>query len=150
MIFLRELILRPVPENLKETYPFSCEVVRQLERLSFQAPVTFFVGENGSGKSTLLEAIAGGAALPVVGSKNIQEDETLHYARILSDYLQLVWTVKRGKGFFLRAEDFFGFTKRLNRMRAELQEEIQRLNTTLPEDTENSLPWEQWKGRFQI
>lgn len=29
-----------------------------LERLRFDRPVTFFVGENSSGKSTLLEAIA--------------------------------------------------------------------------------------------
>ena len=32
--------------------------IRELDELSFNTPVTFFVGENGSGKSTLLEAIA--------------------------------------------------------------------------------------------
>lgn len=133
MIFLREIVKRAVPEQLDASYPFNCVTVRELTQLAFRTPVTFFVGENGSGKSTLLEAIAGGARLPVVGSRNIQDDETLHYARLLSEYLQLVWSVKRGKGFFLRAEDFFGFTKRLHLMRAELQEEIIRLDTSLPD-----------------
>lgn len=44
-----------------DSYLASLPAVRCLSsmgQLSFDAPVTFFVGENGTGKSTLLEAIA--------------------------------------------------------------------------------------------
>ena len=34
--------------------------------------------------------------------------------------LKLGWTRRTRKGFFIRAEDFFGFTKQLAQMRAEM------------------------------
>ena len=82
--------------------------------------VTFFVGENGSGKSTLLEAIAAAARLPAVGSEDLDADDTLDAQRALAGALQLVWGRRTSRGFFLRAEDFFGFAKRLSAMRSEL------------------------------
>jgi predicted ATPase len=91
-----------------------------LDALDLSAPVTFFVGENGSGKSTMLEAIAAAARLPTVGSDEVRSDGTLAAQRDLADALQLVWSRRTKRGFFLRAEDFFGFTKRLAVMRAEL------------------------------
>jgi predicted ATPase len=103
------------------SFPFSVPAIRSLEGLDLAAPVTFFVGENGSGKSTVLEAIAAAARLPTVGSDDVQADTTLAAQRALADALQLVWGRRTRKGFFLRAEDFFGFTKRLAVMRAELQ-----------------------------
>ena len=103
------------------SFPFSVPAIRSLEGLDLSAPVTFFVGENGSGKSTVLEAIAAAARLPTVGSDDVLADGTLAAQRALADALQLVWGRRTRKGFFLRAEDFFGFTKRLAVMRAELQ-----------------------------
>jgi predicted ATPase len=94
--------------------------IRSLESLDLSAAVTFFVGENGSGKSTVLEAIAAAARLPAVGSDDVVADGTLAAQRELADALQLVWSRRTKRGFFLRAEDFFGFTKRLAIMRAEL------------------------------
>jgi predicted ATPase len=101
-------------------FPFSVPAIRSLESLELPGPVTFFVGENGSGKSTVLEAIAAAARLPAVGSDDVQTDATLAPQRELADALQLVWSRRTRRGFFLRAEDFFGFTKRLAVMRAEL------------------------------
>lgn len=101
-------------------FPFSVPAIRSLESLDLPGPVTFFVGENGSGKSTVLEAIAAAARLPTVGSDDVQSDATLALQRELADALQLVWSRRTRRGFFLRAEDFFGFTKRLAVMRAEL------------------------------
>jgi predicted ATPase len=94
--------------------------IRSLEPLDLSAAVTFFVGENGSGKSTVLEAIAAAARLPAVGSDDVLADGTLAAQRELADALQLVWSRRTKRGFFLRAEDFFGFTKRLAIMRADL------------------------------
>ncbi len=101
-------------------FPFSVPAIRSLESLDLSAAVTFFVGENGSGKSTVLEAIAAAARLPAVGSDDVVADGTLAAQRELADALQLVWSRRTKRGFFLRAEDFFGFTKRLAIMRAEL------------------------------
>ena len=101
-------------------FPFSVPAIRALDGLSLERPVTFFVGENGSGKSTLLEGIAAAARLPTVGSAEMLQDDTLEAQRRLGKALRLSWARRTARGFFLRAEDFFGFTKRLARMRAEL------------------------------
>jgi predicted ATPase len=90
--------------------------------------VTFFAGSNGSGKSTLLETIAHLANLPAMGSDEVSRDETLAKQRNLARTLKLVWRRQAHRGFFLRAEDFFGFTKRIARMKAELREEIARVD----------------------
>jgi predicted ATPase len=106
------------------SFPFTVPAIRTLEQLSLETPVTFFVGENGSGKSTLLEGIAAAAHLPVIGSADLQRDETLAAQRRLGKALRLTWTKRATRGFFLRAEDFFGFTKRLAQQRVELQQEV--------------------------
>ena len=116
--FLRSVRRRPGGDERR--FPFSVPAIRSLEGLDLHGPVTFFVGENGSGKSTVLEAIAAAARLPTVGSDEVQADGTLSAQRELADALQLVWSRRTKRGFFLRAEDFFGFTKRLAVMRAEL------------------------------
>ena len=110
------------------TFPFSVPAIRALGSLDF-AVVTFFVGENGSGKSTLLEGIAAAARLPTIGSADVQRDDTLEAQRRLGKALRLSWTKKATRGFFLRAEDFFGFTKRLARERAELMLELREVET---------------------
>jgi predicted ATPase len=101
-------------------FPFTVPVIRALDGLALDRPVTFFVGENGSGKSTLLEGIAAAARLPAIGSADVPRDDTLAAQRRLGKALRLSWEKKATRGFFLRAEDFFGFTRRLARERAEL------------------------------
>jgi predicted ATPase len=120
--FLREVGRRRSGDASR--FPFSVPVVRDLGVLRFPGPVTFFAGENGSGKSTLLEGIALAASLPAVGSDEGARDATLDAQRDLARALKLVWTRRTHRGFFLRAEDFFGFAKRLSAMRAEFQQRI--------------------------
>jgi len=103
------------------TFPFTVPAIRTLTALDVGAPITFFVGENGSGKSTLLEGIAAAAKLPAVGSADLPRDATLAAQRRLGNALRLSWTKRATRGFFLRAEDFFGFTKRLAQERSEFQ-----------------------------
>ena len=103
-----------------DRFPFSVPVIRTLDRIAFSTPVTYFVGENGSGKSTLLEGIAAAARLPAVGSADLSGDATLGGQRELAGALRLVWNRRTSRGFFLRAEDFFGFAKRVSAMRVEL------------------------------
>jgi predicted ATPase len=115
------------PEHA-ERFPFNVPVVRALEELSLDAPVTFFVGENGSGKSTILEGIAAAAGLPTVGAVGVGDDVTLQSQRTLGRALRLIWRQRTRRGFFLRAEDFFGFTKTLAKMRSEFLERLGELD----------------------
>ncbi|MBA3671955.1 MAG: AAA family ATPase [Gemmatimonadaceae bacterium] len=108
-------------------FPFSVPIVRALTRLAFPTPVTFFVGENGSGKSTLMEGIAAAAGLPTVGAEDLVTDATLAPQRALGSALRLVWSRRTTRGFFLRAEDFFGFAKRIATMRASHLQRIAEL-----------------------
>lgn len=108
-------------------FPFSVPAIRTLPELALDNPVTFFVGENGSGKSTLLEGLALAASLPTVGSKEATDDQTLAGRRALARALKLVWNTRSKRGFFLRAEDFFGFTKQLAQTRADMLQRIAEL-----------------------
>lgn len=117
-----------IPKQSSSAFPFSVPAVRTLGELSFDTPVTFFVGENGTGKSTLLEGIALAAGLPTVGSKDATDDQTLAAQRAFSRALKLVWNRRVKKGFFLRAEDFFGFTRQLAQMRADMLQRMSELD----------------------
>lgn len=123
MPHLASLTIAPRPEA-GATYPFSVPAVRATRTLPFVAPVTFFVGENGSGKSTLLEGLAVAAALPTVGSASVTDDATLVSARAFGGAMRLAWSRRTHRGFFLRAEDFFGFTKSVAMLRGEMQQRL--------------------------
>lgn len=88
-----------------ETFPGNLRFVADLE-LTFETPVTFFVGENGSGKSTLLEAIAvlsgfpqaGGGTNDLVGSHGLNEKSPL------ADSLRAGFARRPRDGYFFRAD----------------------------------------------
>ena len=121
MIHLRSVGLKPAAAK-REEFPFTLPVVRRLKELKFRRPVTFLVGENGSGKSTLMEALAAAVGSVVVGGEDVRSDKTLAHARRLGAQLKLVWEHRTHRGFFLRAEDFFNFARRINQTAAELEE----------------------------
>jgi len=123
MIHLAELRLR-VPAGAERAYPFTVPAVRAMTTLALDAPVTCFVGDNGSGKSTLLEGIAVAAGLPAIGTDDLARDPSLEAAGALAAALTLSWTHRTPRGFFLRAEDFFGFAKRLARERADMLRQL--------------------------
>src|SRR5215475_9109736 len=117
---LRSVELRRIPDAAADRFPYTVPVIRTLPPLRVDRSVTFLVGENGSGKSTLLEGLAVAANLPTIGSVAANKDETLKSQWFLGKSLKLTWDRRAFRGFFLRAEDFFGFTKALSRERAEL------------------------------
>ena len=118
---------KPPRDGAGAAFPFSVPAIRSLDRLELDAPVTFFVGENGSGKSTLLEGIAAAAGLPTVGALDVATDPTLIAQGRLGQALRLTWSRRVARGFFLRAEDFFSFAKRLAQERAEMQARVREL-----------------------
>jgi predicted ATPase len=122
MTYLQSVKLKSKPLT-SAGYPFNLPLVRNFSELRFSTPVTFLVGENGSGKSTLLEAIAAGVQAITVGAEDVEHDKTLTSARQLGKALKFTWNNRTSRGFFLRAEDFFGFAKRV----ASLMEEMDDL-----------------------
>lgn len=126
-LHLAEIEWKSARPPVDEGFPFDVPSIRTLRKLELRAPVTFFVGENGSGKSTLLEAIALAANLPTVGARDLPRDPSLVAQRRLAAALRLRWTHRTARGFFLRAEDFFGYVQRLAEERTELEGRLREL-----------------------
>lgn len=126
MPHLIKATLRALPDS--KSFPFSLPLLQTLKEIRFDSPVTLFVGENGSGKSTLLEALACAAEMIVVGSESTRTDQSLVPARELAKYISLSWTKHTHRGFFMRAEDFFGYSRRLNQMRSEMESDLHAID----------------------
>ncbi|MEZ4513440.1 MAG: AAA family ATPase [Chloroflexota bacterium] len=125
------MLLRVVEKtavSLPQTFPFTVPAIANLHTVAFTRPVTFLAGENGSGKSTFLEAVACAVGSITVGSQSVQHDPTLTAVRRLIPHLKLTWSKKSRKGFFMRAEDFFGYARQLNESRAEMEQELAKLD----------------------
>jgi predicted ATPase len=130
MIHLQRVVLQKLDADETGRYPFRVPAVAALagEPLEFAAPVTFFIGENGSGKSTLLEGVAAAARAVAVGAADTDANPTLAPARRLAARLRLSWARRTHRGFFLRAEEFFGFAQRMQAMREEFEAELRAID----------------------
>jgi predicted ATPase len=126
VLHLRAIELRR-PPDAPDAFPFGLPALRGLDRLTLRAPVTILVGENGSGKSTVLEATAIAARAITAGAADADVDPTLDGVRSLARALRLSWSKRPARGFYLRAEDFFGYAQRLDTLVAELEAELERV-----------------------
>lgn len=118
-------------DNLPDGFPFELPVIETFESLTFESPVTMFVGENGSGKSTLLEAIAVGMNCPTIGAADASRDGSLKHAARLAKTLRFARSLKPRKRFFFRAEDAIGFARRVEQDMQELDEMAQHYDEEL-------------------
>lgn len=89
------------------SYLREIEAINKLDSLTFNKPVTFFVGENGSGKSTLLEAIAVAYGFNPEGGTRNYNFSTYNSHSELYDALNIVKGRIAEWGYFLRAESFY-------------------------------------------
>lgn len=129
MPHLKSISVREFNSQDQDVFPFTLEIVQSLRVLEFNSPVTFLVGENGSGKSTVLETIACAVESITVGSESVRTDKSLAPLRKLAQYLRLSWTKRTRKGFFLRAEDFFGYAKSMRQTREELEQDLSAVDS---------------------
>lgn len=115
--YLREILL--LRENVAsfDSYPFDIPAIRDFERLTFNAQVTYLVGENGCGKSTMLEAIAIAAGFnPEGGSRNFNFATRESHSR-LEGYIRLIRNPGRWRdGYFLRAESYFNVATQVDEL----------------------------------
>ncbi len=131
MLHLTDVQLKALSAEQTQSFPFHIASIQSLHAapLRFSSPVTFFIGENGSGKSTLLEALALAARSINVGSENLERDQSLEQVEKLARQLKLGWTKRTQRGFFLRSEDFFGYAKRMQRIREEAEAELRAIDS---------------------
>ncbi|HTD36604.1 MAG TPA: AAA family ATPase [Candidatus Limnocylindrales bacterium] len=106
-----------------DAFPWTVPALRALREVRFTAPVTFLMGENGCGKSTLLEALAVGVQARAAGEEELEVDATLSGSRRLADAFEVVEHGRPRACVFFRAEDAFGFTKRIQREMREIDAE---------------------------
>jgi predicted ATPase len=130
MIHLQTIKLRELAPDTASVFPFRVPAIRNLAgtSLALTAEVTFFVGENGSGKSTLLEAIASAARSITVGSESTERDPSLSSVQTLANQLKLTWKKRTHRGFFMRSEDFFGYARKMQALRAEFEAELRAVD----------------------
>ena len=126
--FLRGIQLNKPLTSQANRFPFNIKIFNDFDGLEFGHQVTILVGENGTGKSTLIEGIALASELPVVGSEDLGRDRTLAHVRPMADTMRLTWNKRTRRGFFLRAEDFFGYARRMSQVRIEMEAELRRVN----------------------
>lgn len=111
---LRSVDFYQLKYPIKDFYPFNLSVFQQTKHITFDARVSFFVGENGSGKSTLLKALSRSCGIYIW-----QEPERTRYNRNpyedkFCDYLAIEWTNGRVPGSFFGSDIFHHFTKILD------------------------------------
>ncbi len=117
-IYLRDI--RLIHKNPSENYWCRLPFYRELnsgKAISFNTPVTFFVGENGSGKSTLIEAIAVAMGYNAEGGSKNFNFSTKNTTSMLHDELQLSRIAYESDGFFLRAESFYNVATNIDDLR---------------------------------
>ena len=115
-------------------FPWSVPLFRWLDRLELRKPVTFLVGENGSGKSTLLEGLAAGMDAVVAGGADIERDDSLAMARRFAAGYRFSRRGRPRARLFVRAEDLFGFVRRVGRDMADLARMERELGESVKSD----------------
>jgi predicted ATPase len=125
--------LRRRGDAAADGFPWTVPVVAGLHELEFGTAVTFLVGENGSGKSTVLEGIAAGVKAVAVGSADLADDESLRAAHRFARGFRFERRGRPRTRLFFRAEDVFGFTRRMLRSMGELAEVEEEFRRQFPE-----------------
>ncbi|MDB9823340.1 AAA family ATPase [Deltaproteobacteria bacterium] len=97
-----------------EYYPFSLPIFNLTGSLSFDGPITIFVGENGTGKSTLLEALAHACDIYIWRASGGVRYQTNKYEDKLHQCLRVEWSNGRVPGAFFGSEIFKDFKNTLD------------------------------------
>lgn len=118
-LFIKKITLERDKIDNYDVYPFNIDVVRQLNEIKFNKPVTFLVGENGVGKSTFIEALAVSVGLNAEGGSQNFNFSTQNTHSNLSDYIRVSRFNKPKLKFFLRAESFYNVASEIIRISEE-------------------------------
>jgi len=110
----KRVTLCPGRYPTREHYPFNLAVLNETPRLSFETPVTLFVGENGTGKSTLLEALAHRCGIHIWRYEETARGPANPYKNKLQHYIAVEWADGRVPGSFFGSAIFQHFAEILD------------------------------------
>ncbi|OPL16022.1 MAG: AAA family ATPase [delta proteobacterium ML8_D] len=111
---IKRVNLYPEKFPTTEHYPFSLKIFQETEGLSFDSPVTFFVGENGTGKSTLLEAITHKCGIYIWGCIERKRMKVNLYEQRLYEAIEVEWNDGPVHGSFFASQVFRNFAQILD------------------------------------
>ena len=118
-VHLKSVTLNSQTYPTREHYPFHLAVLQATGQLTFDTPVTLFVGENGSGKSTLLQALATACGIHIWRPSEGSRSEVNPHENTLSEHLHVEWTGQRVPGSFFSADNARFFANLLKEWAAE-------------------------------
>jgi len=112
---LKKVILNPEKYPTRDHYPFNLQLFQKSQSITFNSPVTFFVGENGSGKSTLLEAITRKCGIYIWQGMQRPRFNASPYEKGLYKTIGIEWTKgKKVPGSFFGSQIFNNFAQILD------------------------------------
>ena len=112
---LKSVTLNPKLYPTTEHYPFNLELFQKSQKITFESPVTFFVGENGSGKSTLLEAITRKCGIYIWQGMHRPRFNASPYEKSLFKTIAIEWNDgKKVSGSFFGSQIFNNFAQMLD------------------------------------
>ena len=113
-LFISSIYLKD--EIDKNSYYYQIPAIKFLlnNKLDFDNPITFFIGENGSGKSTLLEAIAIASGFNSEGGSRNFNFTNRETCSDLYKYLTIEKANYFKDGYFLRAETFYNLASNID------------------------------------
>ena len=111
---LKAVTLHPEKYPTEDHYPFNLPLFRQTERVTFDTPVTLFVGENGTGKSTLLQAVARACGIHIWRDAGRIRYRFNPYEEMFHRYLSIEWVKDRVPGSFFGSAIFQDFAEILD------------------------------------
>lgn len=115
-LFIKKVIFDREKVDNFDKYPFNIDIIKNLDELTFDSPVTFLVGENGVGKSTFIESLAISIGLNAEGGTQNFDFHTKDTHSSLSKYITVAKYGKPKTKFFLRAESFYNFQTEMQRL----------------------------------
>jgi predicted ATPase len=113
-VHLKNILLESEKYPCNNQFPFNLPIFQHTKKISFETPVSLFVGENGSGKSTLLEAIANVCGIHIWQNTDRSRLKYNPYENDLSKYLKTVWSDGKVPGSYFGSEIFTHFIEVLD------------------------------------
>lgn len=117
-LFIKKITLNHDEIQKQKKYPFNIPLIKNLQELYLEKPVTFLIGENGVGKSTFIEALAVACGLNAEGGTENFMFSTRETPYELSNYIEIDNFQRRVETkFFLRAESFYNLASEIEKLR---------------------------------